>query len=66
MLIDTKTGYTWKLIVVYGSPYEEGKQAFLDEIHQCMANWNGPILIGGDFNLVRFNKDKSNSIINHN
>lgn len=30
-----------------------------------MASWNGPILIGGDFNLVRFARDKNNGIINH-
>jgi hypothetical protein len=30
-----------------------------------MASWNGPALIGGDFNLVRYSKDKSNGRINH-
>jgi hypothetical protein len=29
-----------------------------------MSNWQGPILIGGDFNLCRFVADKSNGRIN--
>jgi endonuclease/exonuclease/phosphatase family metal-dependent hydrolase len=51
--------------VVYGSPCEEGKQAFIDELHSPMSNWQGPTLIGEDFNLVRFASDKSNDVINH-
>jgi hypothetical protein len=65
MLLDKKTGFSWKLVVVYGSPYEDGKQAFIEELHDVMASWEGPTLIGGDFNLVRFASDKSNGIINH-
>jgi hypothetical protein len=51
--------------VIYGSPYEEGKQDFIDELHSIMEKWQGPTLIGGDFNLVRFVSDKSNGVINH-
>ncbi|KAJ1254666.1 hypothetical protein BS78_01G043500, partial [Paspalum vaginatum] len=53
-LTDRKTGFSWKLVVVYGSPYEEGKQEFLEELDAMVSKWNGPTLIGGDFNLVRF------------
>jgi hypothetical protein len=65
MLLDKKSGFSWKLVIVYGSPYEEGKQAFIDELHSVMAGCQRPTLIGGDFNLVRFTSDKSNGIINH-
>ncbi|KAG2656080.1 hypothetical protein PVAP13_1KG057385 [Panicum virgatum] len=64
-LLDKKTGFSWKMVVVYGSPYEERKQAFLDEIHLVLSKWDGPTLIAGDFNLVRFSSDKNNGIINH-
>lgn len=50
---------------MYGSPYEDGKQAFLEELHSVMIVWQGPSVIGGDFNLVRFSSDKSNGVINH-
>ncbi|KAJ1291702.1 hypothetical protein BS78_02G335900 [Paspalum vaginatum] len=64
-LTDKRIGFNWKLIVVYGSPYEEGKQDFLEELDLVISNRNGPTLIGGDFNLVRFSHEKSNGRINH-
>lgn len=53
----------WRFISVYGSPYEEGKSEFIQELHTLLENWDGPTLIGGDFNLVANMKDKSNGII---
>jgi hypothetical protein len=50
--------FTRRLIVVYGSPYEETKLEFIDELHLVMGNWEGPTLVGGDFNLVRTQKEK--------
>lgn len=40
------------IIVVYGSPYEEGQFFYI--------NWQGPTIVGDDFNLVRYHRDKSN------
>jgi len=65
LLTCKRTGFSWKLIVVYGPAYEEQKQDFLDELDFVMNMWQGPILIGGDFNLVRFVSDKSNGLISH-
>jgi hypothetical protein len=61
---DRKKIFDWKLVVVYGSPYEDGKIEFIDELHTILAMWQGPIIIGGDFNLSRFVTDKSNGRIN--
>jgi exonuclease III len=55
----------WTLVVVYGSAYDEGKQEFTDEFHSLFDNWDGPILIGDDFNVVRFRAEKSNGVIDH-
>jgi hypothetical protein len=30
---------TWRLLVVYGSPYEEGKLDFISELHMVMGKW---------------------------
>jgi len=65
MILDKKTGFSWKLVVIYGSPCEEGKQEFIDELHSIMSTWAGPTMLGGDFNLVRFSSDKSNGVFNH-
>jgi endonuclease/exonuclease/phosphatase (EEP) superfamily protein YafD len=50
--------------VVYGSPYDEGKTEFIDELHMILSSWRGPILVGGDFNLCRVRTNKSNGNIN--
>lgn len=57
--------FTWRLITVYGSPYDEGKQDFIFELDSLLVNWDGPTVIGGDFNLVCNSKEKSSDIINY-
>ena len=52
-----------RITTVYGSPYEEFKQAFISELHDLFLNWDGPAIIGGDFNLVRSQADKNNGNI---
>lgn len=39
-------GLEWRIIVVYGSPYEEGKQEFISELHEMFISWQGSTLIG--------------------
>jgi hypothetical protein len=63
ILQDKKTGFNWRLVIIYGSPYEEGKVEFIDELHLVLSNWQGPTLVGGDFNLSRFSSHKSNGRI---
>jgi hypothetical protein len=56
---------SWRLIVVYGSPYEDEKLGFIKELHMVMPTWVGPTLLGGGgVNLVRNQKGKSNGNIN--
>ena len=44
--------FVWRLITVCGSPYDEGKQEFINELENLVDNWDGPTVIGGDFNFV--------------
>jgi hypothetical protein len=53
-----------RITTAYGSPYEEGKQSLISELHELSLNWNGPFLIGGDINLVRCQNDKINGNVN--
>jgi hypothetical protein len=39
--------FKWRLIVVYGSPYEESKTEFIEELDKVMGDWQGPTLAGG-------------------
>jgi hypothetical protein len=52
-----------RITTVYGSAYEEKKQELISELHELFLNWDGPSMIGGDFNLIRSSKDKNNSNI---
>jgi hypothetical protein len=38
MIQDKKFGFNWKLALVYGSPYEKGKQAFISKLHTVMES----------------------------
>jgi hypothetical protein len=54
-----------RITTVYGSPYEEKKDEFIPELHELFLHWEGGAIIGGDFNLVRSQLDKSNGNIDH-
>jgi hypothetical protein len=41
-----RDNFIWKLIVVYGSAYDEHKLDFLNELHLVMGMWQGPTLVG--------------------
>jgi hypothetical protein len=41
--------FVWRMVVVYGSPYEETKTEFIDELHLVMDQWQGPTLVGSGF-----------------
>jgi hypothetical protein len=55
--------FVWRFVSVYGSPYEEGKANFIQELHEVVENWSGPTLFGGDFNLVADVKEKNNGVV---
>ena len=54
------SGFAFRVVAVYGSPYEEGKEEFISELHTVFIDDSTPTIIGGDFNLVRYQFDKSN------
>jgi hypothetical protein len=51
------------VISVYGSPYKEGKEEFISKLHSLFLDSSVPTLIGGDFNLVSYQSDKTNGIV---
>jgi hypothetical protein len=56
--------FVWQLVVIYGTAYADQKMDFITELHDIMDNNSLPILFGGDFNLVRNAKEKSNANVN--
>jgi hypothetical protein len=59
MLSDKKSSFRWRLVVVYSSPYDEGKPEFIDDLYMVLSMWQGPTVIGGgastyvDFPLIK-------------
>lgn len=53
-------GFKWILIAVYGAAQAEFKEAFLIELVQTCAKETLPILVGGDFNIIRNPQEKNN------
>ena len=51
--------FIWSLVAVYGAAQESHKVAFLREVVNLARDNPHPILIGGDFNMLRFPHEKS-------
>ena len=51
--------FIWSLVAVYGAAQEEYKAAFLRELVNLAKDNPYPILIGGDFNMLRYRHEKS-------
>jgi hypothetical protein len=50
--------FTWILVAIYGAAQDEFKADFLRELVNLAKDNPYPILIGGDFNLLRFRHEK--------
>jgi hypothetical protein len=59
-----KDGFDWLLVPVYGAAQEEKKADFLSELVRTCDNEQLPLLIGGDFNILRRKEDKNNDNFN--
>jgi hypothetical protein len=57
-------GFEWVLVPVYGAAHEDKKANFLAELVRTCDNEDSPLLIGGDFNILRRKKDKNNENFN--
>jgi hypothetical protein len=57
-------GFTWILMNVYGPAHDEGKIEFLEELQMKVLAADVPIMLGGDFNLVRNIEEKSSGNVN--
>jgi hypothetical protein len=49
----------WEIINIYGPVQVERKTTFLQDLSQKVSNMNWPLVLGGDFNRIRFPWEKS-------
>lgn len=62
---DKRDGFVWQFVAVYGTTYMELKLEFIGELHDVMSGISYPVILGGDFNLVRAVIAKNNGVVNH-
>jgi hypothetical protein len=55
-----KDNFKWALVVVYGVAQEELKPDFLAELVRICENEPLPMLVGGDFNIIRCPEEENN------
>jgi exonuclease III len=53
--------FEWVLVAVYGAAQDEEKSIFLQELVQTCRVENLPIMVGGNFNIIRSPREKNNS-----
>lgn len=54
-------GFEWEILNIYGPAHDDRKRSFLEEIQNKVLACELPIILGGDFNLVRNVEEKSSS-----
>ena len=53
-------GFEWSLVSVYGAAQDDKKHEFLAELSRICQDDTQPMLVGGDFNIIRRKEDKNN------
>jgi hypothetical protein len=56
--------YKWGLVAAYGAAQDEHKTDFLAELARIRDNEPLPIMVGGDFNIIRHKEEKNNENFN--
>ena len=57
-------GFCWVLVAVYGAAQDNLKHEFLAELVRICEAETLPMLVGGDFNIIRRQEEKSNENFN--
>ncbi|BAS88086.1 Os04g0204200, partial [Oryza sativa Japonica Group] len=60
-LRNKEDGFKWVLMAVYGAAQPDLKEQFLTELAHTCSNESQPLLVGGDFNIIRSQEEKNNN-----
>jgi exonuclease III len=58
------SNFRWELMTVYGSAQHDMSRDFIAELSRKCMSISLPVVMGGDFNLIRQTSEKSNGNIN--
>ena len=56
---DRRSNFRWNFVTVYGPAHHDSSPIFLDKLDSLCSNSTLPILLGGDFNLIRSCDEKN-------
>jgi exonuclease III len=59
LLVHKENGFIWNFVNVYGAAQNDQKQKFLIELSSFCSKCKYPMLVGGDFNILRKESDKN-------
>src|SRR4051812_40272038 len=63
-IFERALNFKWEIVIVYGPADHRRSPAFLEELHLKISNSLLPVVVGGDFNLIRSPDEKNNDRIN--
>ena len=63
-LYERALNFNWEGLIVYVPADHSRSASFLDELNRKVSAATLPVVVGGDFNLLRFAEDKSNAHVN--
>jgi hypothetical protein len=58
------TNFRWKMLTVYGHAHPEGAANLMSELSKKCFYSTLPVVMGGDFNLIRSSNEKNNENLN--
>nr|XP_020149437.1 uncharacterized protein LOC109734646 [Aegilops tauschii subsp. strangulata] len=64
-LYERALNFKWEVIIVCGPADDSRSTSFLEELNRKVSAASLPVVVGGDFNLLRFAEDKSNDHVNY-
>ena len=61
-----RKNFSWEIVNIYGPAQHHMTQEFLEELQSKCSNTSIPMVLGGDFNLIRKLDDKNSEHVNLN
>jgi hypothetical protein len=58
-MMDLKLQLKWNPVIIYVAVQLEDKEEFLAELGNVCSDQSLPLLIGGNFNIIRFSSEKT-------
>jgi hypothetical protein len=58
-----RDGFEWNFVSVYGAAQDAQKPDFLAELVRMCDNQDLPMMVGGDFNIIRKKEEKITTIL---